>query len=90
MFSEDAFMDIDTDCLDEAVLAILWLNLKTTGMAWKGLDWDAMGRLHKRGLISDPISKRKSVLLTEDGLICGERLSQKLFTRRDETDASSA
>jgi len=34
----------------------------------KGFDWNVMNRLHARGYISDPRSKTKSVVFTEDGL----------------------
>ena len=48
--------DVDTDRVDQTILALLWLNLKVTGAAWKGFDWEAMERLHGRGLISNPVS----------------------------------
>jgi hypothetical protein len=38
-----------------------------------------MNRLHQKGYISDPISKAKSVVLTEEGLQEAERLFKKLF-----------
>ena len=31
------------------------------------LDWDAMNRLYERGMILNPVSKAKSVVLTEEG-----------------------
>ena len=31
--------DVDTDRVDQTILALLWLNLKVTGAAWKGFDW---------------------------------------------------
>jgi len=40
---------VDTGRIDEAVLALLWLNLSTTGAAWKGFDWTAMERPYERG-----------------------------------------
>ena len=55
-------MEIDTDRIDEAVLALLYLGLHDHWRAWKGFDWDAMGRLHEKGLISDPVGKAKSVV----------------------------
>jgi Domain of unknown function (DUF6429) len=64
----DVRMDTENDRIDKAVLALMWLNLDTTGMAWKGFDWHAMARLHERGLISSPVGKSKSVQLTADGL----------------------
>jgi len=68
-------MDYDEDKVDEMVLALLWLTPAGDGRAWKGHDWDALDRLHAKGYISDPKSKAKSVVLSEEG----ERLS--LFER---------
>ncbi|PKP98296.1 MAG: hypothetical protein CVT74_11465 [Alphaproteobacteria bacterium HGW-Alphaproteobacteria-13] len=78
----DSRTDIDTDRIDDAVLALLWLNLSATGTAWKGLDWSTMSRLHGRGLISDPVRKAKSVHLTDEGMAEAERLFRELFVRR--------
>jgi hypothetical protein len=75
-------MQIDTDKVDEAVLALLFLTLHDGARAWKSFDWDAMNRLHERGLISDPIGKAKSVVLSERGLEESERLCEKLFAKR--------
>ncbi len=44
-----------------------------------GVDWDALNRLHERGLIDDPINKTKSVILTEEGLRESKRLFQQHF-----------
>lgn len=68
-------MDIDTDAIDEAVLALLRLTLHDGHRAWKGHDWDALGRLHVRGLIGDLVNKTKSLVLTEEGLCESERCS---------------
>lgn len=57
-------MEIDRDKIDDAVLALLWLTLHDERRAWKGIDWDALERLHARGLIADPVRKAKSVILT--------------------------
>ena len=70
-------MEYDRDKVDEMVLALLWLTPAGDGRAWKGHDWDALDRLHAKGYISDPKSKAKSVVLTEEG----ERLSRELFAR---------
>ena len=74
-------MDYDQDKVDEMVLALLWLTSfnedQYGARAWKGHDWEAMERLHAKGYISDPKSKAKSVVLSEEG----ERLSQELFER---------
>ena len=70
-------MDYDRDKVDEMVLALLWLTPAGDGRAWKGHDWDALDRLHAKGYISDPKSKAKPVVLSEEG----ERLSRELFAR---------
>lgn len=57
-------MDIDTDKIDEATLALLYLGLHERCRAWKSFDWDAMGRLYEKGFIFDPVGKAKSVMLT--------------------------
>lgn len=67
-------MDYDEDKVDEMVLALLYLTLHEERRAWKGHDWDAMDRLHEKGMIGDPRNKNKSVLLTEEGLETCERL----------------
>ena len=76
-------MEIDTDKVDEAVLALMWLTLHDNARAWKGFDWEALDRLHRKGLIGDPVSKAKSVVLTEEGRRQAEALFSKLFTRRE-------
>ena len=75
-------MEIDTDKVDEAVLALLYLTLHDGARAWKGFDWDTLNRLHAKGFISDPVSKAKSVVLTDEGLRASERLFNKLFAKR--------
>jgi hypothetical protein len=75
-------MNIDTDKIDEAVLALLYLTLHDGSRAWKGFDWEAMNRLHEKGFISSPVGKAKSVLLTEKGLQESERLFRKLFIKK--------
>src|SRR5437763_16884392 len=79
---EASAMEIDTDRIDEAVLALLYLGLHDRWRAWKGFDWGAMDRLHEKGLISDPVGKAKSVVFTEEGLREAERLFRELFAAR--------
>ena len=38
-----------------------------------------MNRLHEKGLIGDPVSKAKSVVVTAEGVAEAERLFEKLF-----------
>jgi len=72
-------MNIDTAAIDDAVLALLYLALHDHNLAWKSFDWDALNRLHERGLIGDPVNKTKSVILTDDGLRESERLFKQQF-----------
>jgi Domain of unknown function (DUF6429) len=74
--------DIDTDRIDDAALALLWLGLHDGWRTWKGFDWDVMDRLHRKDMISDPVGKAKSVVFTEKGQREAERLFQILFSRR--------
>lgn len=79
-------MDYDEDKVDEMVLALLSLTMfedRPAVRAWKGHDWDALDRLHKKGYISDPKSKAKSVLMTEEGA----RRAQELFEKHFGTNA---
>ena len=76
-------VEIDTEKVDEAVLALLYLGLHETARTWKSFDWDALGRLHKAGYITDPVGKAKSVMFTDRGLAASERAFAKLFRRRD-------
>lgn len=73
-------MKIDNDRIDDAVLALLQLVLHDNVRAWKGFDWDTLDRLHAKGLISDPRTNAKSVVLTEEGLRQSERLFNEMFT----------
>mgnify|MGYP003113409124 FL=1 len=72
-------MDLDEDKIDEAVLALLRLTLHDGRRAWKGFDWDSMDRLHKKGWISDPVGKARSVAFTDEGLQRSERLLEQFF-----------
>ena len=42
-------------------------------------DWDAMNRLHGKGLVSDPVCKAKSVTFTDAGLREAEAAFRRLF-----------
>ncbi len=74
-------MEIDTDKIDDAVLGLLYLTLHGGNRAWKGHDWDALGRLYDKGMIYDPVGKVKSVEFTPEGLAASERLFRALFCR---------
>jgi hypothetical protein len=74
-------MALNTDRIDEAVLALLYLGLHEHDRAWKGFNWDAMNRVHEKGMIENPISKAKSVVFTTDGLRRSQELFVKMFTK---------
>ena len=68
-------IDYDREKVEETVLALLWMTLDGDHRAWKSHDWGVLDRLHERGYISDPKSKAKSVLLTDEG----EQRARELF-----------
>lgn len=76
-------MKLNTDRIDEAVLALLHLGLHDGTRAWKSFDWDVMARLHEKGYITDPVGKAKAVMFTEEGLRESERLLRALFGEPD-------
>lgn len=71
---------IDTDKIDDAILALLYLTLDRDGRAWKGFQWEAMNRLHEKGFIGDPVNKAKSVWLTDEGITRSEKMFREMFT----------
>jgi hypothetical protein len=75
-------LDIDNDKVDDAVQALLFLTLHDETRAWKGHDWDALDRLHRKGFIGNPASKAKSVVLTQEGLARSEKLFREMFGRQ--------
>jgi hypothetical protein len=74
-------MALDTDRIDEAVLALLHLGLHGECRAWKGFDWNAMNRLHEKGMIQNPVNKAKSVEFTTEGLLRSRELFDKMFKK---------
>ena len=78
-------MELDTNKIDDAVLALLYLGLHDGARAWKGFDWDAMNRLHEAGYVTDPRGKAKSVVFTEEGLERAEHLLHELFAKQGRT-----
>jgi Domain of unknown function (DUF6429) len=74
-------MKVDTDRIDDAVLALLWLGRHQEWRAWKSFDWDAMDRLYQKGFISDPVGKAKSIVFSDAGLRRSEELFREMFER---------
>lgn len=74
-------MNADVDRIDDAVLALLYLGLHDHARAWKGFDWDALSRLHEKGMIDDPRGRTKSVVFTDEGLRRSKQLFDAMFAR---------
>ena len=77
-------MEYNEEKVDEVVLALLYLTSSTqhgVTRAWKGHDWDVLNRLCEKGLISDPKSKAKSVVLSEDAAKKSAELFRKYFSK---------
>ena len=76
-------MNYDENKVDEVVLALMQLTLHDEVRAWKGFDFESLGRLHEKGFIRDPKNKTKSVVLTEEGLARSKALFEQYFGRRE-------
>jgi hypothetical protein len=79
--AQEIAMSLDTDRIDDAVLALLYLGLHDHWRAWKGFDWDAMNRLYEKGMIDNPVGKAKSVVFTDEGLRRSRELFEAMFTK---------
>ncbi len=72
--------ELDWEKMAKCALGILWLNAHGDGFGtrvWKSMPWDLTDIMYEKGWISDPKSKAKSVVLTEEG----ERLSQEFLEK---------
>lgn len=74
-------MPLNTDKIDDAALALLYLTLHDHCRAWKGMDWGVLGRLHDKGMIDNPVGKVKSVVFTQEGLERAKALFEEMFKR---------
>ncbi len=72
-------MKVNTEKIDEAVLALLILGRHEGARTWKSFDWDALDRLHEKGLISNPKGTAKSIVFTEEGLQQADALFERMF-----------
>ncbi len=75
-------MKYNEDRVDNVVLALLYLNMTEDDFgirAWKSLPWSAMDRLYKKGYISDPQGKGKSVAVSEEARQRAEALFRQYF-----------
>lgn len=74
--------DLDHDRIAEAALGLLWLSLHDHTRVWKGLNWDVMNLLFRKGWIQDPIGKARSVSLTLEGSERAEGYLCKYFGKK--------
>jgi Domain of unknown function (DUF6429) len=74
-------MAIDTDRIDDTVLALPYLTLDEERRAWKAFDWDSMNRLHAKRFIFNPVGKAKSVAFTDKGLKESELMFIEQFVK---------
>ena len=84
-------MDFNEEKVDEFTLALLYLVVHNRqegfgARAWKSFDWDTMNRLYEKGLITNPVSKAKSVGLTEEGFIAVSKNTFRLAGRSAAAD----
>lgn len=70
-------MAYDRERAGELVLALMQLGLHEGHRTWKSFDWSIMDDLFERGLITDPKSKAKSVLLTDEGMTLSQTMAAK-------------
>jgi len=74
---------LDTDRIDDAVLALMYLTLHDGGRAWKGFDWETTNRLFKKGLISDPVNEAKSVWPSDEAQARSKQLFEQMFVVKE-------
>jgi len=75
-------MEYDENKVDEMILALLYLTSSRdqyATRAWKGMNWEAMDRLYKKGYISDPNEKSPTLVLSEEGAALSKELFFKYF-----------
>lgn len=82
-------MATDTDRIDDAVLALLYLTLHDQDRARKGFDAGALGRLHEKGMIEQPAEGSTSVVFTPDGLQRSKELFESMFAKRAAAESAS-
>jgi hypothetical protein len=76
----------DWDRVDRLTLALMHLtSFEDHGVTrtWKGYDWEVLGRLFENGFISNPVSKAKSVVLTDRGREASLAAFQQEFAQED-------
>lgn len=75
-------MTYNRDRAGELTLALMDLTLHDDVRVWKGYSWDVLDHLFEQGLITDPRSKAKSVILTNEGLARSAALFEAYLASR--------
>lgn len=75
------FDRVDWNRVDDMALAIMYLTLHDECRVWKGVDWDITDRLHDKGLISNPRSKAKSVIMTDEAIERARQIFSEAFVK---------
>ena len=75
-------MALDTDRIDDAVLALLHLTLHDESRAGKDFDPETLGRLHQKGMIGDPTGESNALALTGNGMQRSKQLFETMFTKQ--------
>ena len=81
---------IDHERILEGALAILSLSRFEEDRAWKGLNWDLLDEMHKRGWISNPATKAKSIIFSDEGLKLAKEYLDKYFAKLDNVSKSQS
>jgi Domain of unknown function (DUF6429) len=77
-------MEINEQKVDEMSLALLYLTTfkdKFGFRAWKSHSWGVLNRLYEKGFIDDPVTKAKSVVLTDEGVKRSKLLFERHFAK---------
>ena len=81
MTTDDGY-ELNTEKIDDTVLALLAITMRGDDRAWKRHDWDTLSRLHEKGMIHNPVGKAKSVALTPEGMKRCQELFDTMFVQR--------
>ena len=77
-------MEYNQEKVDDMILALLFLTSSTDKYgtrAWKGLDWQVLDRLYKKGYISDPREKGPTMQLSDAGAERSKQLFDEHFVK---------
>ncbi len=83
----------DRNRIEELALAFLGLTKFKDGgceRAWKGMDWDVLDGLYRRGWIHDPRGKAKSIVFTDEGARLVTDLQERYFSTPHQADGEGS